>query len=117
MNSSFRAGKTGADRVLYVVPVYTCTQLTVVVVTRILANAHTPEFLKLWSSQTESLRLKYGNTIQQHPDAEVVRERVRKVVTAIDCVSRRKSEMASNRPKHGGDQEESPPVTKTKAAA
>jgi hypothetical protein len=32
------------------------------------------------------------------------------------CFNQRKSEIDSNRPKHGGDQEESPPVPERKAA-
>jgi hypothetical protein len=50
-------------------------------------------------------------------------ERVCGVLTVIarlagrtPCASRRKSEMDSNCPKHGGHQEESPPASERKAA-
>jgi hypothetical protein len=47
-----------------------------------MANAPNPEFRKLWSNQTESLRLGYGGTIQ-HNDAEAVTEHVRGVFIII----------------------------------
>jgi hypothetical protein len=46
-------------------------------------NVHTPEFHKLWSYLIKSLRLKYENSIQQHPDANAVMEHVRGVLTPI----------------------------------
>jgi hypothetical protein len=88
-----------------------------------MANVPTPEFQKFWSNQIESLRLECGDILQQHSDAEAVIESVRGILISIarlagctPCVSRRKPEMDSNRPKHGGDQEESPPVPEGKAA-
>jgi hypothetical protein len=47
-----------------------------------MANVPTPEFQKLCSNLTKSLRLEYENAIQ-HPDADAVMERVRGVLTAI----------------------------------
>jgi hypothetical protein len=48
-----------------------------------MANVRTQEFQKLWSNQIESLRLEYGDTVQQHPDADAVMERVRGVLIVI----------------------------------
>jgi 2C-methyl-D-erythritol 2,4-cyclodiphosphate synthase len=53
------------------------------VITRATANVRIPGYKKLWWNLTESLRLKYENTLQQHSDADVLMERVRKVITAI----------------------------------
>jgi hypothetical protein len=52
-----------------------------------MANVPTPEFQKLWSNLIESLRWEYENTVQQHPDADAVMERVHKVITAIAQVA------------------------------
>jgi hypothetical protein len=57
--------------------------IVIEVVTRIMANVPTVEFQKLRPHLTESLRLGYENTIHQHPDADVVMERARGVLTAI----------------------------------
>jgi dsRNA-specific ribonuclease len=48
-----------------------------------MANVPTPGFQKLWSNETEALRLEYGDTTQQHPDAGAVVERVCEVLAAI----------------------------------
>jgi hypothetical protein len=48
-----------------------------------MAKLPTPKFQKLWSNLTESLRLEYESTIQQHPEADAVMERVCGVLTAI----------------------------------
>jgi 5-carboxymethyl-2-hydroxymuconate isomerase len=47
-----------------------------------MANVPTPEFQKFWSNQTDSLRMEYGDTIQQHPDTDAVIERVHGVLIA-----------------------------------
>jgi hypothetical protein len=48
-----------------------------------MANVPTPEFQKLCSNLIQSLRLDFETTIQQHPYANVVMERVLGVLTAI----------------------------------
>jgi hypothetical protein len=49
-----------------------------------MANVHTTEFQKLWSIQIESVRrLEYEDTIQQHPEANGVMERVLEVLIPI----------------------------------
>jgi hypothetical protein len=47
-----------------------------------MANVATPEFQKPWSNLAESVMSEYENTIQ-HPDANVVTERVSGVLTTI----------------------------------
>jgi hypothetical protein len=47
-----------------------------------MVNVPTPEFQKLWSKQTEFMRLKYGETTH-YRDAEAVMENVREVISAI----------------------------------
>jgi hypothetical protein len=54
-----------------------------VVVTHVMANVPAPEFQKLWSKITESLRLECENTIFQHSDADAVMELVRGVLASI----------------------------------
>jgi hypothetical protein len=48
-----------------------------------MASVPTSEFQKLWLKLTESVRLEYENTIQQHPDANAVMERACGVFAAI----------------------------------
>jgi hypothetical protein len=48
-----------------------------------MANVSTPGFQNLWPKLIVTLRLEYENSIQQHPDTDVVMERVRGVLASI----------------------------------
>jgi hypothetical protein len=62
-----------------------------------------------------SRRLEYEDA--KHPDVDTVIERVRGVpIATVPRVTRRKSEIDSNRPKHDGNQEKSSPASMRKAA-
>jgi hypothetical protein len=45
-----------------------------------------PEFQALWSNQIESLKLEYRNTIDRHPDASNLMERVDVVLREISSL-------------------------------
>jgi hypothetical protein len=74
-----------------------------------MVNATTSEFQKLCPNEIESLRLEYGDTIQQYSDAEAVTDRVRGVLIATAC-------LAGCTPAFSRGKEESPPVTERKSA-
>lgn len=52
-----------------------------------MAHVRNSGYQKLWSNLAESLRFEQENTIQQHPDADTLMERVCVVVTAIACLA------------------------------
>jgi hypothetical protein len=96
--------------------------MVIEVVSRKMANIPIPEFQKLWSNLIESLKLEYENTVQQHPDSDAVVKRICGALTPIarlvECtrrVSQRTSEMDSNLPKRGENQEESQLTSERKA--